>query len=87
MEHMLTRLEKPQSWLLEEVALAQGDWASHPEVVAHLVKQGERWMEKFCDSDLFLLMKNARRRLHEIPYFSYVDEGLEDKRPDLFDRR
>lgn len=83
MEHMLTRLEKPQSWLLEEVALAQGDWASHPDVVAHLVKQGERWMEKFCDSDLFLLMKNARRRLHEIPYFSYVDEGLEDKRPDL----
>ncbi|HNB23646.1 MAG TPA: 3'-5' exonuclease, partial [Candidatus Melainabacteria bacterium] len=83
MEHMLTRLEKPQSWLLEEVALAQGDWASHPEVVSHLVRQGERWMEKFCDSDLFLLMKNARRRLHEIPYFSYVDEGLEDKRPDL----
>lgn len=83
MEHMLTRLEKPQSWLLEEVALSQGDWASHPEVVAHLVKQGERWMERFCDSDLFLLMKNARRRLHEIPYFSYVDEGLEDKRPDL----
>ncbi len=83
MEHMLTRLEKPQTWLLEEVALAQGDWASHPDVVAHLVRQGERWMDKFCDSDLFLMMKNARRRLHEIPYFSYVDEGLEDKRPDL----
>lgn len=83
MEHMLVRLEKPQRWLFEEVALSQGDWASHPEVVAHLVKQGERWIDKFYDSDLFLLMKNARRRLHEIPYFSYVDEGLEDKRPDL----
>ncbi|MBA3855805.1 MAG: hypothetical protein C0507_02740 [Cyanobacteria bacterium PR.3.49] len=83
MEHMLTRLDRPQSWLLEEVALSQGDWASHPEVVAHLVKQGDRWMEKFFDSDLFFLMKNARRRLHEIPYFSYVDEGLQDKRPDL----
>lgn len=83
MEHMLVRLEKPQRWLFEEVALSQGDWASHPEVVEHLVRQGERWIDKFYDSDLFLLMKNARRRLHEIPYFSYVDEGLEDKRPDL----
>lgn len=83
MEHMLVRLEKPQRWLFEEVALSQGDWASHPDVVEHLVRQGERWIDKFYDSDLFLLMKNARRRLHEIPYFSYVDEGLEDKRPDL----
>jgi len=83
MEHMLTRLDRPQSWLLEEVALSQGDWASHPDVVQHLMKQGDRWMEKFFDSDLFFLMKNARRRLHEIPYFSYVDEGLQDKRPDL----
>ncbi len=83
LEHLPLSLERPDRKMLESLALMQGSVVAHPDRLGELVEVGEKLLDVFFDSALYDLLKNARRRLTELPY-TIVDESRSDsRRPDL----
>lgn len=83
LEHMPPSLVRPDETTLTSLALMQGSAVAHPERLKLLIAEGNKLLDIFYESELFTLMKNARRRLTEFPYVLLKDTGLEARRPDL----
>ncbi|MBX3075895.1 UvrD-helicase domain-containing protein [Candidatus Obscuribacterales bacterium] len=83
LEHMPPSLVRPDESTLTSLALMQGSAVAHPERLKLLIAEGNKLLDIFYESELFSLMKAARRRLTEFPYVLLGDIGLESRRPDL----
>jgi ATP-dependent exoDNAse (exonuclease V) beta subunit len=83
LEHMPPSLVRPDETTLSSLALMQGSAVAHPERLKLLIAEGNALLDIFYGSELFTLMKKARRRLTEFPYVLLKDTGLESRRPDL----
>jgi hypothetical protein len=68
---------------IEDLVFAQHDLIPTAENIAYFVNEGERLMQLFYTSDLCRLFKQAKRRLHELPYV--IQDGVLtlSRRPDL----
>jgi ATP-dependent exoDNAse (exonuclease V) beta subunit len=62
----------------------------HPAVAIHdeqqqnyLLRESERWLLAFRNSDLYSLLQDAKRRLEEVPYIIIRDGKELEFRPDL----
>lgn len=83
LEHLPESLERPDRFTQESIAMMQGSVVAHPEKLKMLLNEGDKLLDIFYDSELFVLMKNAKRRLTELPYVFISDSGIESRRPDL----
>lgn len=83
LEHMPPSLVRPDETTLTSLALMQGSAVAHPERLKLLIAEGNKLLDIFYESELFTVLKNARRRLTEFPYVLLKDTGLEARRPDL----
>lgn len=83
LEHMPPSLVRPDDTVLTSLAIMQGSAVAHPERLKLLIAEGNKLLDIFYASELYTLMKNAKRRLTEFPYVLLNDTGLESRRPDL----
>jgi ATP-dependent exoDNAse (exonuclease V) beta subunit len=83
LEHMPPSLVRPDESTLTSLALMQGSAVAHPDRLRLLIAEGNKLLDIFYESELFHLMKGARRRLTEFPYVLVNENGLESRRPDL----
>ncbi|MDZ4833606.1 MAG: UvrD-helicase domain-containing protein [Candidatus Melainabacteria bacterium] len=82
-ENLPASMERPDPFTLESIAMMQGSVVAHPQKLKMLVAEGDKLLDIFYGSELFALMKNAKRRLTELPYVFINDSGIESRRPDL----
>jgi ATP-dependent exoDNAse (exonuclease V) beta subunit len=83
LENLPLSLERPDDITLQSIAMMQGSAVAHPEKLKRLLSEGDKLLDVFYNSELFGLMKNAKRRLTELPYVFINDFGIESRRPDL----
>jgi len=83
LEHMPPSLVRPDEATLSSLALMQGSAVAHPERRKLLIDEGNKLLDIFYESELFVLMKRAKRRVTEFPYVLLKETGMESRRPDL----
>lgn len=83
LENLPQSLERPDQFTLQSIAMMQGSVVAHPEKLKRLLSEGDKLLEIFFNSELYDLMKKAKRRLTELPYVFINDSGIESRRPDL----
>lgn len=82
MENLSSDLAPPSERFIECLAFAQGDVAADRVFQEALIAESRSLLQQFYESDLYLNLKSARRRFHEIPYV-ISGERETSKRPDL----
>jgi ATP-dependent helicase/nuclease subunit A len=82
MENLSHDLAPLSDEILQCVALAQGDSVADLKFRQCLITEARALMSQFYESDLYLSLKSARRRFHEMPYYVAREHPM-SKRPDL----
>jgi ATP-dependent helicase/nuclease subunit A len=68
---------------IEDLVFAQHDIIPTAQNIAYFVDEGKRLLDLFYASELCRVFKQAKRRLHELPYAVVDDNQLLSRRPDL----
>jgi ATP-dependent helicase/nuclease subunit A len=83
MENMPEDLSPLSEQQVEVIALSLGAVAALPTVRKTLVKTGSLLLSKFAQSELFQIMKNAKKLLREVPFYKVQESADTTERPDL----
>jgi ATP-dependent helicase/nuclease subunit A len=84
MEYFAATKTKPDTKTLETLARSLNGRATDVDLQAALVRQVEKLLPIFYDSELYSMMMNAQKLLFERAYIPFKDEGgSSSKRPDL----
>jgi ATP-dependent helicase/nuclease subunit A len=83
MQRLTSDLQRPSKELLSSLSLSREIKVFHQQFQDELIAQAGKLIEIFFESELYMLLLNAKTRLHEAPYTVLADENPEDKRPDL----
>jgi len=83
MEHMPDDPSLFTNELLHSLAFEQGVAVADAPMLQQLLDEGTKLLQTFFASDLCQMLKDARRRLHEVPYTISSRQDVQLKRPDL----
>ncbi len=68
---------------MRSLAVAQGVAVADAPMLQQLLDEGSKLVQTFVASDLCKILKDSRRRLHEMPYMISSRGDVAVKRPDL----
>jgi ATP-dependent helicase/nuclease subunit A len=83
MEHMPDDPSTFTEELMRSLAVAQGVAVADAPMLQQLLDEGSKLVQTFVASDLCKILKDSRRRLHEMPYMISSRGDVAVKRPDL----
>lgn len=83
MEHVSQQGGGMSPNMVRDLAFAQGECVAHPAMMQAMLAEAERLLKLYFESELCVMLRSAKRVIHEMPYWRIIEGQASSRRPDL----